>query len=63
MNAILKARLTRNFERRMGQSMLPLVIRECEHGRWRVFDPETGSWVDYELRGTRLRRVAELDNA
>ena len=63
---VLERRLIRNFERRMGKSMLPLVIKHTGEGIWRVFDPETGSWVQYTIdHGPtgRLRRLNERDNA
>lgn len=62
-NPVLVERLTRNFERRMGKSMMPLLIKYRE-GYWRVVDTETGSWVDYTTGGFsgRLRRVREQDN-
>lgn len=59
----LSIRLTRAFERRFGKSLVPLVIRQKAHGLWRVIDKETGTWADYVLNGSRIRRVAELDNA
>jgi hypothetical protein len=61
LNATIRRRLQRNFERRFGQSMWPLTIREKSTGIFRVFDPETGTWADYTLGGSRLRRIAELD--
>ncbi|WP_407531032.1 hypothetical protein [Methylobacterium oryzisoli] len=59
--APLEERLKRAFERRMGQSVLPLVIRPVQEGVHRVIDTETGSWIDYRTTGWRLHRLAEHD--
>ena len=51
------------FERRFGQSMLPLYRTTPRQGVVRVRDMETGSWAEYDVTAWRIRRVAEHDAA
>lgn len=59
----MKARVTRAFERRFGKSTMPLVVKAMSFDVWRVVDTETGTWAEYSIRGSRIRRLQEQDNA
>ncbi len=53
------------FERRFGKSMLPLGVRPFIHANGgqcvRIFDRETGSWAEYNVRGWRITRMRDHD--
>lgn len=59
----LKAKMARAMERRFGASCMPYEFRRAGERRWRVRDPETGSWAEFDVSAWRIRRVAELDAA
>lgn len=59
------ANAKRAFERRFGKSMLPLKVTEFQHDNGarcvRIFDPETGSWAEYNIAWPRVHRMREFD--
>lgn len=56
-----KRRARRAFERRFGQSVLPLTMR-LENGLLYIRDNETRTWAEYAWRNRhRLRLMHEYD--
>jgi hypothetical protein len=60
-----RRRAKRAFERRFGKSMLPLKATRFKHDNGaecvRIFDPETGSWAEYNIAWPRVGRMREHD--
>ncbi len=58
-----KPRAARAYKRRFGASVLALHFkvtdREAQH--LRLFDPESGSSMEFDYSGWRLRRIGEHD--
>ena len=50
----------RAFTRRFGQSIMPLSVKS-DGACVRIYDPESGSWADYDTTKWRVRRIAEYD--
>ena len=61
-NYKLYARLTRAFEKRFGKSASKLQFRKQSWGVWRVFDPDSFKWVEFEIDGPKLYLTAEGDH-
>lgn len=54
-------RCKRSFERRFGQSIMPLVVKNISKNEMKITDTETGSWAIYDTSLWRIRKVREHD--